>query len=329
MSPQSETPTDTLDRPPLVEKNDSFGEGDKSSRPPIRQDIEILRILSAFGIVWFHSGFDRTGIGYGGLAVFLILSAYLATIRAKAPQPIRQILSQRSQRLLIPWAFWMVAYGFRNFLVDRNLLETDRGWINGLLAGTQIHLWYLPFLFFATIGIDLTIPRLRREWLGPACALGSITLLVTAPAWRAWSDLHGYPTVQYCHALLGLLLGIFLACAKNLPVLWVRLGLGAIALALISALAREVVGVGICYSVGFALCAWILIWPPQLPKAWDVRKISGCMLGVYLIHIIFDRLYIEHTHLPKLVQPWATFASALLVTWLLRRFAPKLARWVV
>ena len=43
-----------------------------------RADIEFLRVLSTFGIVWFHSGVFGHEFAYSGLIVFLILSMYLA-----------------------------------------------------------------------------------------------------------------------------------------------------------------------------------------------------------------------------------------------------------
>lgn len=44
----------------------------------VRQDIEILRVLSAFGIVWFHSGAPGRAFAYSGLVIFIILSVYLS-----------------------------------------------------------------------------------------------------------------------------------------------------------------------------------------------------------------------------------------------------------
>lgn len=299
-----------------------------SPRPPIRQDIELLRIASAFGIVLLHSGQDRYEIGYGGLVVFLILSIAFAVEHATPKAALGQILTKRASRLLAPWAVWMAIYGARNhFFADRNILEIDRGWINGLLAGTQIHLWYLPFLFFMVVGLDLVVPRVSKTWLGWLSGLAAIGILASASRWRPWADLHGYPTVQYCHALAGVFTGILLASRKQIGSRGFRSLLAGVFAAIGYTLWRRISGLGVPYLTGTLLCSWVLLRPPSLPRRWNVTAISGCMFGVYLCHIFFDRIYNIVPGLPGLCEPFLTFGSSLLLIYLLRRFLPRAARW--
>jgi fucose 4-O-acetylase-like acetyltransferase len=185
-----------------------------SDQKGLRQDIEILRIASAFGIVWFHAGRDVWGIGYGGLVVFLILSGFFSAAQPEKRRSLRQILSRRASRLLVPWAVWMVLYGIRNHFIDRNLIETDRGWFNGLLAGTHIHLWFLPYVFVIGVALDILVPRANLAWLGWISALASAAIIGSISLWWPWAVSHGYPTQQYCHALAALFIGVFLACAS-------------------------------------------------------------------------------------------------------------------
>lgn len=297
-------------------------------RPAPRQDIEILRIAAAFGIVLFHAGHDATGIGYGGLVVFLVLSSFFATAHAKPGATVRQILAKRAMRLLAPWAVWMVLYGARNhFFAGRNILETDRGWINGLLAGTQIHLWFLPYIFVVTVGLDLVVPRVAKTWLGASAGLGAVLVLASAPRWRPWAEFHGYPTVQYCHAAAAVLIGVLLACRPHIKASDFWSLLLAVFAAIGMALWRRVEGVGVPYLVGALLCAAVLVFPPRLPARLDVRPVSACMFGVYLCHIFFDRIYNVVPGLPGPWEPPLTFASSLLLVWLFRRLLPRAARW--
>ncbi len=293
-----------------------------------RQDLELLRIASAFGIVLFHSGSDTTGIGYSGLVVFLVLSTCFAAARPGREASIGRILAKRSVRLLVPWAFWMLAYGIRNHFVGRNILETDRGWINGILAGTQIHLWFLPYLFVAGVALDWISCRVKRASSGWFAGVAAIALLATAAIWRPWADLHGYPTVQYAHGLAGLFAGVFLGSWGGMDPLARRLLLAGLLGSAFLALWRGIDGVGIPYSVGLALCSWFVLRPWRRVQRWNVQAVSDCMFGVYLVHIFFDRMYNAIRGLPNPIEPFLTFATSFALVWLLRRFARPLARWI-
>jgi len=296
----------------------------------VRQEVEILRILSAFGIVWFHNGRDTYGVGYGGLVVFLVLSTYFGAAKSGGATGIGQILSKRSLRLLLPWAVWMLAYGVQNHFIDRNIVETDRGWPNGILAGTRIHLWYLPYAFVATVAIDLLVGRVSKSVMGWISALGAAAILSTALFWRPWAETHGYPTVQYCHGAAGLLIGVFLACRGGLgdrffyPLLVAVIGAAA------WAAWRQIEGVGTTYLLGTWACVVALV-PSRssLPEWLDVRGVSDCMFGVYLCHIFYLRLFEDLEQVPQWAEAWLTFAAGLVSVWLFRRFLPRIARFVV
>lgn len=68
----------------------------------MKSEIELFRIFSALGIVWFHSG---VGIGrdvaYGGLIFFVIVAAYFATVSTRSHS-----LVERVERLMVPYFLW-------------------------------------------------------------------------------------------------------------------------------------------------------------------------------------------------------------------------------
>ena len=303
--------------------------GPESEHKSLRQDIELLRIVSAFGIVWFHAGRDVWGIGYGGLVVFLILSGFFSTIQSGERRSVPQILLRRGSRLLVPWAIWMVLYGIRNHFIDRNLIEIDRGWFNGLLAGTRIHLWFLPYVFAVSVALDLLVPRANLAWLGRISALASVAVLGSISLWWPWAVAHGYPTQQYCHAMAALLIGVFLACAPKVGRGW----LVGLLFLLLGSVVLQIPWrgqfVGVPYLTGAGLCAWLLLKPPSLPDWLDVTPISHCTFGVYLSHVLFRDLYESIKRVPVWSEPYLTFATALLVVYLFRRFLPRPARWAV
>jgi surface polysaccharide O-acyltransferase-like enzyme len=113
--------------------------------------IDLLRILAVVGIIWFHTeGAPHREIGYAALPVFLLLFFALIT-RQSQTCSTRHFLKRRWDRLLKPWLFWSVVYGVgrvtqavcdRDLSCLANLLSLET-----LLAGTHIHLWYLPYAF--------------------------------------------------------------------------------------------------------------------------------------------------------------------------------------
>jgi surface polysaccharide O-acyltransferase-like enzyme len=223
----------------------------------------------------------------------------------------------------------MVAYGIRNHFIDRDLIETDRGWFNGLLAGTQIHLWFLPYIFAVSVALDFLVPRANLAWLGRSCALASVALLGTISLWWPWAVSHGYPTQQYCHAVAALLIGVFLACAPRVGRGWLLVLLAAVLGTALVQLQGNRQFVGAPYLTGAGLCAWVLLKPPSLPDWLDVTPISQCTFGIYLSHVFFRDLYESIERVPEWSEPYLTFATALLAVYLFRRFLPRPARWAV
>ena len=120
-------------------------------KPPGKnQAIELLRIVAAFGIIWFHSKLPEFGIvSYGGLVIFLTFSSYFAAI---APISRPDYLLRLGKRLLLPWAAWWLVYGALNLADHRPLLLPHHDITLGVLTGTHIHLWYLPFIFAVVTG---------------------------------------------------------------------------------------------------------------------------------------------------------------------------------
>ena len=300
-----------------------------SAKPRARQDIEILRILSAFGIVWFHTGRDTYSVGNGGLVVFLVLSTYFAASRTGDIRPWKAALLDRARRLLAPWAFWMVVFGIRNeYFVNRHVIETDRGWINGLLAGTSIHLWYLPYIFIVLLLLDLVATRWNKRRAAWASGLLAAIGLAFSLHWRPWVEQYGYPTIQYLHAFPAVLLGIFLAGAWDLGLVWMVVILSAVLGAADYALWKNVRGVGTTYLAGIAVVSVVVLFPLRLPRWRSIELISGCAFGIYLCHPLYRGLYASIQAVPVWAEVWLTFGSSLASVLVARLLFPKVVSWV-
>lgn len=112
--------------------------------------IDLLRILAAVGIVWFHTdGAPHREIGYAGLPMFLLI--FFSLITRDFGTTTTHFLRRRWNRLLKPWLFWSAVYGACHLIraahtVDVTELRAVFS-LSTLVTGTSIHLWYLPYAF--------------------------------------------------------------------------------------------------------------------------------------------------------------------------------------
>ena len=277
-----------------------------AARTPDRNRwVEALRVIAAFGIVWYHSRYaPGRFIGYGGLIAFVVIATYYETRRVR---PVA--LRVTAARLLLPWAFWSIAFAAIN-LVQRDPIFTA----GGVLAGTAPHLWYLPFI----LAVICVIRFFKGKIAYPAIfALG--VMIVTATGWRAAADHIGPPLSQWVHAMPAALLGIVLAQEGRRWTLIAGIAIGAMLLLL------SLTGVGVPYTVGCAAAAFALLEGAN-PKALAfVERLSPLMFGVYLIHPVFLSLG-HRLHLLNVPQIMFAFVAATLAAAAIRM--TKLGRLV-
>lgn len=113
--------------------------------------VDYCRLIAAFGIVWFHTGAPGYLLAYAGLPFFLVLLAL----------PSRMSMAERARRLLLPLLIWSAVYGLFRVWNAAEQGQALFGWWKPwmFLAGTSIHLWFLPFAFL----VALVAPALRAS----------------------------------------------------------------------------------------------------------------------------------------------------------------------
>jgi fucose 4-O-acetylase-like acetyltransferase len=288
-----------------------------------RQDIEALRVISVFGIVWFHSNASGHDIAYSGLVAFLILSMYLA---GSVPVSIIESIAKRFARLIIPWMIWFVIYGAVNSLKGKPPVDSSNGLAAGILAGTSLHLWYLPYIFFALVLFD----ALRRYVSERHIAIGSAILVICAfasvPYWRQASIASGYPYAQYAHALPGLFLGVFFLYYRKLPSTTSKSLL--IIILLLAYLRIPYEDIGIPYALG--ICAGYAI--VNRSAASKTPRFIGALgkysFGIYLIHILFLRLIGRFDFIHGSLVPVFAFLLSLATIAAISKNFPRAAKYV-
>jgi hypothetical protein len=290
----------------------------------------LLRVVGAFGIICFHRAGEST-LGYLGavsLAVFMFLSFV-------QPRPRRDLLAsakQSGQQLLIPFAGWWLIYGATAFWrargVPQDLLPP---WsVSKLATWPSIHLWYLYFVFFASLAVGLLRrirPPLRvRYKLALSIPAGSLALALLPLV-----DELPPPAGQMAVATPAVAFGL----AYNY---WLRFGearqrlIGLVVMAIILAMAsspnwlwgNKMVCVGYAGAgVAMILCA------VSLPRSRFVLRLSSLTLGIYLSHplVMLGLWKFGGTRLPIHLFVALTFALSALLTWGLQR-VPYLRRIV-
>ena len=233
-------------------------------------------------------------IGYSGLIIFVLISIYFSVPQRSKERNI--LRHPRAARLLVPWLFWFFIYGIINTIMGKSLLPGGGIRLIALLAGTNIILWYLPFIFlmgiiaFAFDQVSEDIAFVRKYRLIPFAALSLLSLICT-PLLRPWSLSLGNPWAQWFHAAPAVVFGLTMRYLIEQHSGHLRASLFAGIIVLISIwliLIWEYNGVGIPYLLGVLLFSLHLYWKFDAGKShtiledvrlrvWNLSDSSSCL----------------------------------------------------
>jgi hypothetical protein len=247
----------------------------------MRVDVELLRLISAFGIVWYHSGVTMgRDIAYAGLICFLTLAGYFAANSTK-----NRSLSSRASKLLIPCFIWSCIYALLNAVRGKSVFPEHFNLISKVLVTPSLHLWFLPFLFFCVVLLDFLKKRVSKATLGVIAGTIATALIALAPEWQ--DQYFAEPIWQYLHGLPAFLIGVFLGCFSAVNPL-LRTFLMLVFWSYIIHFTSIGIGnVGITYLVGFAPCFILLSKSSIIRFNFNVSLVSSTTFGVYLCHPLF------------------------------------------
>ena len=250
-----------------------------------RLDIELLRIIAAWLIVIYHSKTAIHEVSYSGLIAFIEIGIFFAI--SGNDKPYSQSITRFLSRIVPPYLVWYLCYGAANVALGKTILPSDENGILGaVLMGPSGHLWYIPFVIFAT-GLLLLIPlRVREKALPYLAVIGLVFLAVYLPEWRPWSLEKGEPVAQWVHGSAAVLFAVCIA-ASNRRIAMATAVLGIAMFIRMSF--QSWPGVGIPYLVGSVAVALLILAGDKTKglKAGKLGAVSQCMAGVYFIHIFF------------------------------------------
>ncbi|PQO43904.1 acyltransferase family protein [Blastopirellula marina] len=259
--------------------------------------LDVLRFAAVLAVVWFHVPSPGAGFTIWHVPSLVIISIALACSPA-FDRPIAEITHRRARRLLYPWIVWCGVFLaidlVRYAAVGRStILENGFG---TLFYGTSLHLWFLPFIFVATVLTGLCtrseIDAKDRNW-----RIAHLTLTIVAfavillleccsPTWNSWPN----PIPQWCAALpsvfLGIATGLWMReCNPNIAT---KLGVAIAFLALM--LGMGYLRGSIWTLAGSTLFATALFLAASCFAMKNVPPVLSMLLGlamaIYLIHPI-------------------------------------------
>jgi hypothetical protein len=296
------------------------GGSQQSEEPKRNQAIEFIRIVAAYGIVAFHDLAPMRDVAYAGLVVFLILSPF---VDCAFNWDRKRSLGALTKTLLIPWAFWFVAYGLLNMVRGVSLIPHERNVVLGVLFGTSEHLWFLPSMFVFLATLNELKGRVRPRLIYWFCVLAVSLLLVTTVLWSPASVRWSPPLGQWMQAMAALLGGVALGLSNRVGREEALAGGMAMLLCLLSSQAEIRPGIGLPYLLGAALVIAALAVQNVLPAQFNVQSISSCMFGVYLTHMAWLAVFHRVSGRANYETVTLAFVSALATTWVIQRILPS------
>lgn len=286
---------------------------------PRNVNVEILRIIAAFGIVAYHASAPVKEIPYAGLIVFLALSPLVdARFNWSKIRPVRNL----AKVLLLPWIFWLIVYAIANVAFHRPPLPGGLS-VASVLYGSSPHLWFLPFIFVALCGIGLlkpVCPAAQVFWLAVAA---TATILITSATW--WPQAIHWPTPysQWSHAAAAVFAGLALGLYRpSIRFAWGGIAIMAIALAVCAS--YDLIGMSLTYPIGLIAVAIAMFAPERFAAhGQTIRALSQCMFGVYLVHIL--AIAVVNKLMPVNCYPvaFAIFAACFIGVFAVRKVLPQ------
>ncbi|MCF7972708.1 MAG: acyltransferase [Phycisphaerae bacterium] len=290
-------------------------------------NVDRLRIIAAFGIVWFHTqGLMGRDIAYAGLAVFIMLAFTYVTLHSTT-SPCTAILTNRFKRLIIPWIFWCLVYEMT--LLGRSMISNtpntalvEQLSLRMLLIGTAIHLWYLPFAFVMT-AMAVGLSKMTRMWgvsirimLGFALSIFAFALsILMLSRYRSV-----VPLAQWSWGLPAVFIGITLGLILQLEQSHKRIMISAVLTLFVVGISWfnrvQHQGLALSYSIAVVLTAGCLLWPGHLRLSRGSQWLVSLTLGIYLIHPLVGSI-IRHMmwfDMPLMAVPPVIFTLSALLT---------------
>ncbi len=251
-----------------------------------RRSVDLARFVAAFGIVWDHARAPYADVGYTALALFLVLTSFLAVGSFERSNG-SAFWFARAKRIAMPWLVWCLFYR-----VVYEVINHDPHALLGnpwtLLIGPFIHLWFLPFVMIFLV----IIPPISRFINSPqrmyvatlllvifSIPLGLMHAQLDPTGWFFGADGFPQPLPQWFFSLPLFCFGAVLATGKRMGLVWPVVAAAAVVSGVLYWRAPEFA------SLQMLLTAVIfeVVWRIEIKGSWPTW-LAGFAFGIYLLH---------------------------------------------
>jgi peptidoglycan/LPS O-acetylase OafA/YrhL len=274
--------------------------------------IEALRIIAAFGIVWYHAAIPYSPIAYAGLPIFIMITFYFQGLSSRGDIALNTL----AIRILRPWVIWMVILAVYNVVRHKALLSTGRYDLSSLLYGSYPHLWYLPFIFVSIIAVRALRKVLPDIYIWSLSAGTAVIFLLAVPTWRPASMAAGVPIAQYAQASGAIAIGLLFAAARK-SLIWI-IPLAVIGGAAVYAALLPFSAVGTPYVVAIALFSVAVVASKIMGPARYLEPLTKLTFGIYLVHPPILGILRQGARLDGPLLVLAAFLASALFVYVLR-----------
>ncbi len=290
----------------------------------VKSAIELLRFLSAIGIVWFHVKAPGMEVAYVALPIFLLLSSYFAT-DCVLRNGVSGFVTGRATRILGPWVTWCAIFICLRIVATQEAPDLAQlaanPWL--LLVGPAVHLWFLPFLFFGSLLIPFLVAFVTNR-ARFHLVLGLVGCMIFVAFATLAKGEFAAPFGEWIYAVPSFAIGALFALAARFDE--ERSVVAMLALvAAASWLAGHSLGL---YQLVLGAVLFKLFWLWQLDSPVFVF-LGRLSFGIYLVHPVF--LWMLYKGAPELVGSLAgvvlVFAASMATVWVLRQM--RLTRQLV
>ena len=256
-----------------------------SRQDTIQHPLELLRFVSAAGIVWAHMNPVTNGLVFSTLPLFLMLTSSLA-VGSLGRCGRQEFLRRRLYRVGLPWIAWSAFYLVVNMAMNpEQMWEAISGSPLHLLIGSTIHLWFLPFVMLISVPIAVAVPMIED-----AASLGSLAMILV-PLSLIGLYFHAHHTLpdpfgQWSFAFPSVAFGVLAALSRR-HAAWFVSGAFIVALALLG------LRIGTWVDVAQLVTAAIVFeLACRLHAKHRVMLVLGSLsFGIYLVHPFFMLVY--------------------------------------